>query len=349
MMNPLGAMRRQPLGRREINGGAGNTDLCRLAYQVFLAFLFVLLACIVLSNLGTRFTGKSEPASEATRPAEPALTEATAFNLDFISHGITGFFAAIGNFFHRIVTSFFGVLSAFRYLNPLSWPGMLSALLCGCPESKGVTLDFGRVGNATVRPIDVIIPKHSTTPAAREWLETNKNWTESDFNPELNNIIRQNMIPPESSIYEGFDFKKLAGEKSDAKDLTLHGPSLIKEVLENLRDFAASRLNIIKIKNYTDTFNFNYKNALENSEKCKQDISVKGREIIALLNSDTTRNQEKNSKESDLIQVNKEITDLENEISQLQGKGNPRNTEREELDRQIAGLTTTLEKEKYNE
>jgi hypothetical protein len=203
-------------------------------------------------------------------------------------------------------------------------------------------VNLNNVVNAKVPRIDVNIPRLTVAPAAKDWLNPSKEWLSTDLSNSFDSIVGEHMTAPERKGSEGFDFRVLAGEKSGSKDLVVHGPSKIMEVLLDLKDFAASRLNILRIQNYTDSFNSNYRVALQNADQCKQKNIEKERELLALLNSHSTRQSEKVSKDAQLNKVKTDISNLELEIEREKSKQKPRNPETADIDREIEALQLKL-------
>ena len=150
------------------------------------------------------------------------------------------------------------------------------------------------------------------------------------------------MILPESVESEKFDFRKLTGGPSNSRDLAPHNTNKMIELLRHLQDLAASRLNILQVQNYTNSFNMNYTAALEKAERCKKDISDKEKAIEDHLNRYFTQQTEKDETQSQLDQLNKEIAQTEADLEKEKRRENPKNSEIAAFDQQIEDLNTKI-------
>ena len=209
-------------------------------------------------------------------------------------------------------------------------------------EPDCIRADLNSVVDARVSRIDVNIPRLTAVPPTRDWLDTNKDWHPTDLSSSFDRIVREHLTAPVSAGSQRFDFRMLAGPKPDARDLAVHGPSKIKEVLLDLQNFAVSRLNILRIQNYTDSFNTNYNVALQNADQCKNSTEEKQRELLALLNSHSARQSDKSSKEEQLKTESTRIKELEVDIERERTKQTPRSSETTDIGRQIEALQARL-------
>jgi hypothetical protein len=274
-------------------------------------------------------------------PADQAYPAQRQEDLDFWRFACKGILSVLLALFAAIVLARYSgsVVSSISQLFTGSWRDIVCERDCSGVDHDG-SLNLNRLNNATVSKINVNIPRITAVPAPRDWLDPTKEWRPADLDASFNKIVREHMIAPETSDAVKFDFRRLLGEQRDrdSKDLVLHAPTKLAESLNSLYNFVGSKLNILRIQNYTNSFNMNYTNALESAERCKRSITDKEREILNLLNDFSAKLQERETKVSRLNQLKIDIRELEALIESERSKAIPKNPRIAELERIIEDL-----------